>query len=316
MAYFQSLTRRTRATLALISIALIWGLTFPLIKDSVQSIPAFTFLMLRFLIGAVFLEVSRRTLPSFALFQASVKPYTSTELRVGLFLGCVLFIGFAFQTVGMEYTTASNAGFITGLSVIIVPLLALLAGVKIAPLSWVGIGVSIWGICLLSLTPELSVNFGDLLILGCAFAFAFHILLVGKYSALFDPVKITLIQLWVGVVFSLACALIRELPWLEQLKYNLSSLSLFSVLSIIFCGIFASAVAFLVHLAVQKDSTPVRTALIFTCEPVFGALFSFLIVGEVLSTRQMWGGFLMVLAMLIAEVGPLLPGLFKSKTAR
>ena len=169
------------------------------------------------------------------------------------------------QTIGLKYTSASNAGFITGLAVVMVPLIMIFSGDKIRLLTWFAIGVSTVGIALLSLGDSLSFGLGDLLILGCAFAFA---LLT------------------------------------ESSELGISSFTQSTVLSLIFCGVVATALAFLVQSSFQRFSSPVKTALIFTCEPVFGAIFSVWIASEMLNFQQYLGGAMMVLAMVVGEIGP------------
>jgi drug/metabolite transporter (DMT)-like permease len=288
-------SRTSIATLALIGVTAGWGLTFPLIKASTESLPPFHFIFFRFTVAGFALLMGA------ILAKKNVSPKSGSrdEWRAGLILGALLFSGFAFQTLGMQTTTASNAGFITGLSVVLVPLLSLGSGHRIGASSWIGIAVSTVGIGLLSLTDRFAFNPGDLLVLICAVAFALHILQVGKYSSRFDPLRITLIQILVGAGLAGVSAFL-----LERHRFDWSPLSSAVWVSLLFCGVFATAIAFWIQVAFQRYSTPVRTALIFTCEPVFAALFSSRISNEQLTTRQWAGGTLMVAAMLIAELGP------------
>ena len=273
-----------------------WGLTFPIIKDSVKSISPFSFVSIRFFIGSLFLWIGGKKFTSLA---PAVPAKNRAEWISGVILGLVLFCGYSLQTIGLKYTSASNAGFITGLAVVMVPLIMIFSGNKIRWFTWFAIGMSTVGIALLSLGDSLSFGLGDLLILGCAFAFALHIVLVGKFSLIYDPVRMTNVQILVCAVVSGVFALLTE-----SSELGISSFTQSTVLSLIFCGVVATALAFLVQSSFQRFSSPVKTALIFTCEPVFGAIFSVWIASEMLNFQQYFGGAMMVLAMVVGEIGP------------
>jgi drug/metabolite transporter (DMT)-like permease len=292
----KSITNASKATLALIGITAGWGLTFPLIKAATASMPPFSFIFLRFLIAWLSLLIGA-VAGGHSVLAATGK--RKNEWTAGIVLGVVLSLGFGFQTIGMQSTSASNAGFITGLSVVLVPALSFGLGERIGVYSWIGILVSLLGIYLLSVTEALSFSSGDLLVLLSAIAFAFHILLVGKYSSRFDPFRLTLIQIFSGAILAAVPAFLIERTGISPGAFRPEVWG-----SLLFCGIFATAIAFWVQVAFQRDSTPVRTALIFTCEPVFAAVFSYYLSEEQLSARQLLGGTLMVAAMLIAEIGP------------
>jgi drug/metabolite transporter (DMT)-like permease len=291
-----SSSRASKATLALIGITAGWGLTFPLIKTSTESLPPFSFIFLRFLIAGLSL-LTGAIVGGHSVLAARGK--RKGEWLAGTILGTLLLLGFGFQTVGMQSTSASNAGFITGLSVVLVPILSLGSGQKVGVHSWIGILLSLLGISLLSLTETLSFSRGDLLVLVSAAAFALHILLVGRYSPRSDPLRLTLIQVFSGAGLSAVPAFLLERAAIPSggLPYGVWA-------SLLFCGVFATALAFWVQVTFQRDSTPVKTALIFSCEPVFAAVFSSYLSDEQLSARQLAGGALMVIAMLIAELGP------------
>lgn len=289
-------SRTSIATLSLIGVTAGWGLTFPLIKSSTGSLPPFHFIFIRFLIAGISLLIGALVSRSRLLPEPG---FRRKEWAAGLTLGALLFSGFAFQTIGMQHTTASNAGFITGLSVVLVPLFSIKSGSPVGVFSWIGIAISTLGISLLSLTEGFTFNQGDLLVLFCAIAFALHILMVGKFSARHDSFRLTLIQIFAGATLAGVSACYQEnLPLIP------SGLPAGVWMALLFCGTFATAIAFWIQVVFQRYSSPVRTALIFTCEPVFAAFFSIWISNEQLTARQMTGGALMVAAMLIAELGP------------
>lgn len=283
---------------ALIFVTAGWGLTFPLIKDSIESVRPFTFIAIRFVMAMSVLIAGRL---GFSALRPRNESKGIAEWAAGLMLGLVLFGTYSLQTIGMQETSSSSAGFLTGLSVVIVPLILLVVGVRIAVFSWIGIGLSIVGAGLLSLTESLTLGRGDLLVIGCAFTVALHIVLVGRFSRLFDPVRMTFIQIGFCLVLTAICAVLVEYKDFDPASYPASAWG-----AMAFCGVIATAVAYLVQNMAQAFVSPVKTALILTLEPVFGAIFSVLLLQESLRPLQWAGGGVMVMAMVIAEAGPLI----------
>ena len=218
--------RQLTADAALLLVTLIWGSTFVMVKDAVASFPVFSFLALRFAFAALALlpfvvlrprSASERTcleeqgelLPS-----APPPPAPRQPHRRPLLIGVALFAGYAFQTAGLHLTTPAKAGFITGLSVVIVPLFAaLILRQPPARNAWLGVGLAIVGLALLTLQAGLGVEPGDLLVLGCAVAFAAHILLTGHFAPRYDPLRLTLGSIVTVAILSGAAALIFDRPW-------------------------------------------------------------------------------------------------------
>jgi drug/metabolite transporter (DMT)-like permease len=275
-----------RWELALVGVTAVWGSTFVLVRDAVARVPPFTFVAIRFLAAAVLLAVIR---------PRSVGRGQPGLVRAGAVAGLALFAGYGFQTVGLQYTTASNAGFITGLSVVLTPLLAALVLAQ-PPGRWPAAGavLATAGLALLSLR-RLEVRRGDALVLGCAFAFAVHILLLGRFAPRHDSYGLAVVQLatagllafgWAGAVGDL------EIPRSGQVWVALAITT-----------VLASAGAFLVQTRAQQAVSPTRTALILTMEPVFAGLFGALLAGERLSARGWVGAGCILLGMVVAELG-------------
>lgn len=219
-----------------------------------------------------------------------------TALAPGVLIGLALFAGYAFQTFGLRYTTAAKAGFITGLSVVMVPLgqaLFLRRGPERGPVA--GVVLATFGLGLLSLQANLSVGLGDLLVLACAVGFASHILLVGRFAPDRQPLQLALVQIATVAVLSSAAALTVERPsaWPAGNVWFAAA----------FTGVLATSLAFFLQSRAQQATTPTHTALIFAAEPVFAGIFSFLLIGEVLGPRQVVGGLLILAGMLAAELG-------------
>ncbi len=305
-------SRQLAADLALLLVTLIWGATFVMVKDAVSAFPVFSFMAVRFALAALALAPMvmwrRRQLAALAPDGPFAVPRRLSPARLwritlpSLLIGSALFAGYAFQTAGLTLTTPAKAGFITGLSVVIVPLIAALL-LRQAPgrNAWIGVLLATAGLAFLSLTTDLRVEPGDLLVLGCAFSFAAHILLTGHFAPRHDPLLLTLGQVGTVTVLSLAAALLFDVPGdgLTALMARFDGRVLFAAA---FTGLLATAAAFGIQTVAQRFTTATHTALIFAAEPVFAGVFSFLLIGEVLGPRQLIGCGLILTGMITAEI--------------
>jgi drug/metabolite transporter (DMT)-like permease len=212
-------------------------------------------------------------------------------------VGTVFFLGYALQTVGLRMTTASNAAFITGLSTPLVPAIwGLWTRRMPGPSVLVGIGLATAGLALLTLTDPVGPNLGDLLVLGCAFMFALHIVLIGRLARAIDPVAFATAQvLPVGVFSTLAATAERPLASLAAAPAPVWGMMVFMALT-------GTVFALLVQTWAQRITTPSHTGLMFTFEPVAAALAAYLILGETLSGRQAVGAGLILAGIVLAEV--------------
>jgi drug/metabolite transporter (DMT)-like permease len=280
------------ADLALLVLTLLWGTTFTLVKDVLAVAPPAVFLAARFgvatlLLGAVW--AVRRDRPSPRLW------------RDGVLLGLAMLTGFALQTLGLRLTTPARSGFITGLSVLIVPFLARFAfGRQVRAAAWLGVALAVTGLAVLtrpfSDAVGQAIRAGDLLTLGCAVAFAGQIILTSEWSARHPLVPFVSLQ--VGT--TLAGALLA-IP-LEGARLDPGALPQFAGV-VAFTGIAMTALAFFVMNWGQRHTTAVRAALIFSLEPVAAALFSYFYGGEPLGLAEVLGGTLVVLGVIAGEVG-------------
>jgi drug/metabolite transporter (DMT)-like permease len=287
------------ADASLLFVTAVWGATFVMVQDAVTGFPVFAFLTLRFALAALVLlpfYVHSRQQPTRERTPAG--PTTTARLAAllpGVLVGLALFGGYAFQTFGLRETTPAKAGFITGLSVVLVPLgQAIFLRRPPRRNSIAGVLLATAGLALLSLQPDLSISRGDLLVLGCAVAFAAHILLVGRFAPGWQPLRLALVQIVTVAVLSGAAALLLERPigWPADNVWFAAA----------FTGLLATALAFFVQSRAQQATSPTHTALIFAAEPVFAGLFSFLLIGEVLGPRQILGSALILAGMVTAEV--------------
>lgn len=283
--------RHWRADLALAAITLVWGTMFVLVKEALNSVSTLVFLALRFAIATVALAVAFRG--RYGRLGARRK-----QLRGGVAAGLCLFAGFAFQTFGLRHTTPSKSAFVTGLAIVLVPLLASLVHRSRPDLPEIlGIAVATVGLGLLTLEgSSLSIAVGDVLTMICAVAFALHILVVGHYSARTGFEALSLIQIaTAGLLAALTCG------WAETPKLVWSA-GLAAALLV--TGLLATALAFSVQAWAQQRTTATHTALIFALEPVFAWMTSYLVFGEVLGARAAAGAALILAGILTVELKP------------
>ena len=284
--------RPWRADLALAGITLIWGATFVLVKQALQDVSTLLFLALRFSLASLALGVVFRPL-------SSKFSNPRTLLGGGVLAGLVLFSGYLFQTIGLKYTTPSKSAFITGLSIVMVPLLSGAVRRKLPQISeGLGVAVATLGMGLMTLEGEtLTVGRGDLLTLACAFSFAVHIVVVGHYAPRVSFAALTLVQIVTAAALALGSFWWAE-PMVIRWRPGVA-------VALVVTGLLATALAFSVQAWAQQHTTATRTALVFALEPVFAWATSFLLTGELLSLRATLGAVLILCGILCAELKPL-----------
>jgi drug/metabolite transporter (DMT)-like permease len=275
------------AEIYLLGIVVIWGSTFAIIKGILDQIMPFTFLAYRFFWAAFILCL---------IFWKRLKNIDKIILRKGFLVGIFLFLGYTFQTVGLKYTTATKAGFITGLSVVLVPIIShFFIREKISKNSIIGVILAVIGLWFLNYNSSFIFNFGDFLVLLCAVSFAMHIISVGLYARKVDYVLLVIVQLTTVFVLSFLMALFFERPGIHL--YYPSGVWW----SIILTGIFATALAFYMQNKFQRYSTATKIAIIFSGEPIFSAMFAYLLLGEKVGLIAWIGGLLIIFGMIISQ---------------
>ncbi|WP_338143688.1 DMT family transporter [Brevibacillus laterosporus] len=284
----------------LLCIVFIWGATFVVVQNAVHMLPPNTFNAVRFFSASLFLA-----LIYFIRNPKAGQTCNFSLILSGGFLGFWLFVGYATQTVGLLYTSPSKAGFITGLSVVLVPLLSLVVlKHKVKTSALVGVCMAVIGLYLLTMNGSLSLTFGDFLVLCCAICFAMQIVLTGRYSPRFPTMPLVIIQLFTVSFLSMCYALLKE-DW--QAVYDPIVIGHPEVLWALFItAIPATALAFLVQTSFQKETSPTHVALIFSLEPVFAAFTSYLWIHEVLTIKQLIGCAFILSGMLYSELPILL----------
>jgi drug/metabolite transporter (DMT)-like permease len=275
---------------SLVAVALVWGSTFVLVKQALADVSTLLFLTLRFSIAALVLALIFRH-----EFRA---PSAWASLRRGAFAGIFLFSGYILQTAGLKYTSASKAGFITGLYVPLVPLIGGLLHQKLPHISeLVGIAIACAGMFFLTVQKDiLDVSRGDLLVAGCAVAYAFHVVILGRFAPGSNLGVLTTAQVATGALLGAA-----TFWWIEPTHIAWST-SVWIALAV--TSLLATALAFLIQTWAQRWTSATRTALIFATEPVFAWMTSYLLVGEVLSRRAAVGAALILAGILVVELKP------------
>jgi len=293
--------RQLIADFGLLAATAIWGATFVMVQQAVEAFPVFGFLAIRFglalLCFAPFLIVRRlrrRHTPVEQRYR--IRP---REIAAGIIIGLALFAGYSFQTFGLQLTTPAKTGFITGLSVVLVPLFsAILLRQPPRQGAIFGVMLATAGLALLSLRGDLGLMTGDLIVLACAVSFALHIVATGRFAPRMDSLTLVTTQIATVALLSLITSLIWERPW--------PALQAITLQAALFTGVTATAIAFGIQTVAQRFTNPTHTALIFAMEPVWAGLFSFWLIGEVLGPRALLGGGLIVAGMLVAELLPTL----------
>jgi len=277
-----------QANLILLLAAMIWGAGFAAQLAAMEGMGPLSFTAIRFLLGWLVLQpIVRRRKPFAKAESPSVKPV--------LILGVILFAGAMFQQYGLLFTTASKAGFLTGLYVVFVPLLGLFLKHKLKRNTWIGTGLAAIGLYFLSITESFYFAPGDGLILIGALIWAVHVLLLGNLACKRDPVRLASQQfLVVGILSSIAALLLEtQTPstWLDVWPW------------VVYSGVFAVAVAFTLQAIGQAKATPAHCAILLSFEAVFAALAGMALLGESLSMREIGGGALMFMGIVVSQLG-------------
>jgi drug/metabolite transporter (DMT)-like permease len=284
------------ADISLLFVTFIWGTTFVLVQNAIGLLEPFSFNGIRFLAAAIMLLFLLLIFERKQLLFLNIKMLAS-----GAFIGFWLFLGYATQTIGLLYTTTSKAGFITGLSVIFVPLFSMFL-LKQFPSRNAVIGVTIatFGLFLLTMTDVSSLNIGDGFVFICAISFALQIIFTGKFSSKYPTLLLTVIQISTVAILSIISALFFE-DWRKSFNPEIL-LSKDVIIALIITSIFATALAFLIQTNFQKYTTATRVALIFAMEPVFAAIAGYYWAAERLSYSALFGCLLIFAGMIFAEL--------------
>lgn len=292
------MNRSRIADLSLLIVAMMWGCTFLIVQHAVRVLPPLAFNGIRFLGAAVLLAL----IITF-FYRSQWRDISGKMLLHSCLLGLFLFLGYAFQTVGLLYTTTSNAGFITGLSVVFVPFLALLLlNSPISRYTWISALLAAAGLYLLAFAgTALTLNKGDFLIFLCAVAFALHVAYTGVFAPRYSALPLAAMQMAVvGLLSLLSSLLFEDVGPLTQVADRLLKPEVIWALLVSIGP--TSAFAFWIQTVCQKYTNPSRVAVIFAMEPVFAALTGVTFGGEVLGAAAGLGCICIFAGMILAEL--------------
>jgi drug/metabolite transporter (DMT)-like permease len=279
------MTPRKKAELVLFATTFIWGGTFVIVKIGIESISPFLFVAVRFTIGAILFAL---------IFFRRLSSIRWSAIWKGCILGLLLGIGLALQTAGLQFTTASNSGFITGMMVVFTPLAQLVIERRMPKFGNVlGVLIVTLGLYLLTSPGTWGFNFGDLLVLIAAFLFGIYIVYLDiftkreeTFAIAFTQTVCTALVAWMLVPF--------EAP---RIVFNTDLLGI-----LFYTGFLATVVTTYTQTRFQKDTTPTRAAIIFTLEPVLSAILAYFVLNEILGVTGIIGGALIIAGILVSEL--------------
>lgn len=286
-----------RSNAILLSTAGIWGFAFVAQRLGMEHVGPYIFNAMRFLLGGLSLiplMLWSRRRQGVGSAPELVQEDARTLLLGGGLAGLVLFLGASLQQIGVKYTTAGKAGFITGLYVIIVPILGLLWGQRAGIGTWLGAVSAVIGLYFLSVTENLTVAFGDSLVLGGAFFWATHVHVISRYSRRIDPILLAFLQFIICSAASFAAALLLETITVQSL--------LAASEPILYTGLMSVGMGYTMQVVGQRGAHPAHAAIILSLEAVFAVLGGWLVLGEILTLRGVFGCALMLAGMLMSQL--------------
>jgi drug/metabolite transporter (DMT)-like permease len=286
-------TLRSKANLGVLLCSFLWGVTFVVVKDALADASVFVYLAARFTLAALLMAWFYRT---------DLRKLSGAEWRAGAWIGALMFGGYAFQTAGIAETTPSKAAFITGFSVVLVPVfIALFWRRRISAWAWAGACASLAGLYFLTVPREgiADLNRGDLLVLVCAVFYALQIIFISHYGAHHSLGALSFLQVAVTAVLSLAALPLLAAAHWERPRFHLTWELIFGVLV---TAVFTTAIAYPLLVWAQRYTSATNTALILASEPVFAAVTSYAVLHERLGVRALAGAALILAGILVAEL--------------
>ena len=273
--------RGIRSDIILLTASIIWGFAFAFQKKGMDFIGPFLFTGLRFILGSLVV------LPF--LFRKGEQG----GFKESIILGFLLFAGVSLQQVGIVYTTAGKAGFITGLYVVFVPVAGYLMGIRTRRFTWIGAGLAIVGLYLLSIRGRFYPEKGDLLVLLGAVFWTFHVIYISKFTKGKDPLKLAFGQFLVCGILGMGVAFVLE---------DISMSGVFNAgIPLLYAGVLSSGIAYTLQVVGQKKAHPSHAAVILSLESLFAAIGGFLLLHEVMTLKEILGAALMLTGMMISH---------------
>ena len=281
-----------RGALMLLGASFFWGTTFVAQISGMDGLGPFSYAATRYFIGFLAMIVIMYFTHAERLKDRRAGKYGRGFLA-GIFCGVFLFTASSFQQVAMVYTTAGKAAFITCLYIIFVPLVSIWLGKKIRTENWIGAFLAITGLYFLAISEELTINFGDFLLLIGAVFWTLQILAVDKFAKKVDTIDLSTSQVFVTAILSFIAMTIFENPSWDAI--------LNAAFPIFYGGVMSSGVAFTLQIYGQKYAEPSAAAILMSFESIFGALSGWLLLGEVMSGREIFGCVLMLAGIIVTQ---------------
>ena len=279
-----------RGTLMILLASFFWGTTFVAQMTGMDNLGPFSYAASRFTLGFIFLLIVWLTQRKKIQRQQGYK----SGFVAGVGSGLIMFIASSLQQVSMLYTTAGKAAFITCLYIVLVPLGAVLLGKLIRAENWIGAILALTGLYLLAIHEDFTFQIGDLILFVSAFFWAAQILFIDKFASRVDALELSVAQIFVCMILSFFIMLIFETPTFEAVTD--------AWLPIAYGGILSAGVAFTLQVFGQKYTEPSVAAIIMSFESIFGAVSSWIMLGEVMSNREIFGCFLMFIGVLVTQL--------------
>lgn len=284
-------SKEFRANFLLLITAVIWGGGFVAQRLGMQELGPYIFNGFRFLVGAL-------TLVPIIVVRKKRNPGDNVDFKktllIGSAAGLFLFFGATFQQLGLVYTTAGKAGFVTGLYVIIVPLLGMIWGDRAPVQTWLGAVFAVVGLYFLSATQGLKLDQGDSYVLLGALFWAGHVQFIARFSPQVDPIRLSFVQALFTSLISFGIGFFVEEFQLQQI--------LAVAVPILYGGVISIGLAYTFQVIAQQDAKPAHAAILLSLESVFAVFWGWMLIGEVLTPRALFGSFLMLGGMMISQV--------------
>lgn len=299
------MNKKLRGNLMLLLTAFIWGSAFVAQRSGMDYIEPFTFNGIRSFIGGIALipvillmswkrPAEPAETPEQELSDEEKRAERKTLMIGGIACGVILFIASSLQQVGLAYTTAGKAGFITALYIVLVPITGIFIGKKVRPILWLCVAMAVVGLYLLCVQEDFSLGKGDFLMLLCAFGFTLHILVIDYFSPKTDGVKMSCIQFFV-------CGAISIVPMAAMETIVLSNI-LACWLPLFYAGALSCGVGYTLQIVAQKDTNPTIAAMLLSLESVFAVISGTIILHEQMAVREIIGCIIMFAAIIIAQL--------------
>ena len=289
------MSKRLKGTLILMITAIVWGISFVSQSVGMRTIDPNTFCGIRTLIGALSLVPVILVLDKSKKKKGIKTNYDKKTLLLGgIVCGIILCISSTIQTYGLKYTTAGKAGFITTMYMVLVPIYGLFLGRKIRPVTVISILTAVVGMYFLCIKEDFTLGKGDFLVLICAFAFALHIMAVDYFSPKVEGVKLSFLQFWVCGTINTVLMFIFEEPVMADI--------LKCTIPILYAGVMSCGVAYTLQIIGQKYAEPSVASIVMSLESVFAGLAGWILIGQAMSPREIFGCVLMFAAITIVQL--------------